>query len=223
MNIGFGEPHAYTGGVVFDVCVDEDVIGTATNAGTPRRTIRLDVTDEWAIDEYLLGDIFDFKGRDVLLLRDQPPPRLVGGVPERGCYMPDRKRRRESESINEGVFGYLLGITVALGAVAGFVLSFVDGVVDFVVANAPYFGIRNRHVGGRGFHHGGGMVVRCGQAGEQVGCCGAWGSGLRAQPNRTCRPAIRHWSTTCIRAMPLVRALIGQWWAHGGLTSASAT
>ena len=56
MNIGFGEPHAYTGGVVFDVCVDEDVIGTATNAGTPRRMFRLDVTDE-----YLLEDTFDFK------------------------------------------------------------------------------------------------------------------------------------------------------------------
>ena len=61
MNIGFGEPHAYTGGVVFDVCVDEDVIGTATNAGTPRRTFQLDVTDEWAIDEYLLEGTFDFK------------------------------------------------------------------------------------------------------------------------------------------------------------------
>ena len=55
--------------------------------------------------------------------------------------MTGRKRRRESESNNEGVFNYLLGITVALGAVAGFVLSFVDGVVDFVVANVPFFGI----------------------------------------------------------------------------------
>lgn len=55
--------------------------------------------------------------------------------------MPDRKRRRESESSNEGWFLYLLGISVALGAVAGFVLPFVDGVIDFVVANIAYFGI----------------------------------------------------------------------------------
>ena len=54
--------------------------------------------------------------------------------------MPDRKRRRESKLSNE-VFFYLLGITLALGAVAGFVLSLVDGVVDFVVANISYFGI----------------------------------------------------------------------------------
>ncbi len=60
MTIGLGEPHAYAGGVASDVCVDEDVIGTAANAGTPGRTFRLDVTDEWAIDEYMLQDRFDF-------------------------------------------------------------------------------------------------------------------------------------------------------------------
>ena len=55
--------------------------------------------------------------------------------------MPGRKHRRESESSNEGWVLYLLGISVALGAVAGFVLPFVDGVIDFVVVNIAYFSI----------------------------------------------------------------------------------
>lgn len=45
----------------FAVQVDNDVIGTASNALTPNRTFRLTVTDEWTIDEYLLQKHFDFK------------------------------------------------------------------------------------------------------------------------------------------------------------------
>ena len=65
VNIVFGEPHAYAGTVAFDVCVDEDVIGMTTNAGTPGCRFRLHVTDDWAIDEYMLDDTFDFEAATV--------------------------------------------------------------------------------------------------------------------------------------------------------------
>ena len=62
MNIGFSEPQTVrTGCVSFAVQVDDDVIGMATNTLTSNRTFRLTVMAEWAIDEYLLQEHFDFK------------------------------------------------------------------------------------------------------------------------------------------------------------------
>ena len=66
MNISFGEPQpARTGCVSFAVRGDDDAIGTTTNALTPNRTFRLVVTDEWAIDEYMLQVTFDFRAATV--------------------------------------------------------------------------------------------------------------------------------------------------------------
>lgn len=62
MNIGFDEPQTVRSGCVsFAVRADDDAIGTATNALTPNHTFRLTVMDEWAIDEYLFQEHFDFK------------------------------------------------------------------------------------------------------------------------------------------------------------------
>ena len=98
MNIGFGEPHAYTGGVAFDVCVDEDVIGTATNAGTPRRMFRLDVTDEWAIDEYLLEATFDFKASTPVNALFGLPPVAFSQIRASSPFIP-LPRRKHNEPI----------------------------------------------------------------------------------------------------------------------------
>jgi len=47
MNISFGEPHkARAGSVAFEVYVDDDWIGRATNALTPNCPFRLDITEE---------------------------------------------------------------------------------------------------------------------------------------------------------------------------------
>ena len=56
MTVGFGASRTTRAGCVsFDVYGGDDVIGTAA------RAFRLIVTDEWAIDEYMLQDKFDFR------------------------------------------------------------------------------------------------------------------------------------------------------------------
>ena len=52
-----------------------------------------------------------------------------------------RKTRRGHATSDDAHWsGYILGIFVALGGVAGFVLPFVEGVDDFLMANVPFVG-----------------------------------------------------------------------------------
>ena len=51
-----------------------------------------------------------------------------------------KNRRGHSASDGAHFSGYILGIFVTLGGVAGFVLPFVEGVDDFLIANAPLLG-----------------------------------------------------------------------------------
>ena len=63
-----------------------------------------------------------------------------------------------------------------MGAVTGFVLPFVDGVVDFLVVNISYFGIAIGIVAGLVFTLLAERVVRCGQVGSGmvVAALGVW-------------------------------------------------
>ena len=90
--------------------------------------------------------------------------------------MSGRKRRRKSVSCNDAVFYYMLGVCVTVGAVTGFVLPFVDGVVDFLVVNISYFGIAIGMVAGLVFTLLAERVVRCGQVGSGmvVAALGVW-------------------------------------------------